>query len=120
MAPFNRDSGQQSGKRAILSGRRAVRSGSTWRRWSPPPHNLILRRFYERLRAAGKPPKLALTGVTRKLLVTSTVHSNPNHFPFDTPRQLLRAAVLPRFHVTRTLAPAATLAFARRGLSLSR
>jgi transposase len=102
MAPFNRDSGQQSGKRAILSGRRAVRSGLYMAGLVASRHNPILRPFYERLRAAGKPPKLALTGVTRKLLVASTVHSNPNHFPFDTPRQLLRAAVLPRFHVTRS------------------
>jgi transposase len=81
MAPFNRDSGQQSGKRAILSGRRAVRSGSTWRRWSPPPHNLILRRFYERLRAAGKPPKLALTAVTRKLLLALNSALKPEPLP---------------------------------------
>jgi hypothetical protein len=105
---------------SAVGGRRAVRSGLYMAGLVASRHNPILRPFYERLRAAGKPPKLALTGVTRKLLVASTVHSNPNHFPFDTPRQLLRAAVLPSFHMTRTLAPAATLAFARRGLSLSR
>ena len=33
-------------------------------RWNP-----ILRAFYQRLRAAGKPAKLALTAVARKLLV---------------------------------------------------
>jgi hypothetical protein len=32
-------------------------------------HNPILRGFYLRLRAAGKPAKLALTATTRKLLI---------------------------------------------------
>ncbi len=32
-------------------------------------YNPILRVFYQRLRAAGKPPKLALTAVMRKLLL---------------------------------------------------
>jgi len=32
-------------------------------------HNPILRQFYLRLRAAGKPAKLALTATMRKLLI---------------------------------------------------
>jgi transposase len=81
MAPFNRDSGQQSGKRAILSGRRAVRSGLYMAALVPAPHNLILRRFYELLRAAGKPPKLTLTGVTRKLLLALNSALKPEPLP---------------------------------------
>jgi len=32
-------------------------------------HNLILRNFYQRLRSNGKPHKVALTAVMRKLLL---------------------------------------------------
>jgi len=39
-------------------------------------HNPILRAFYLRLRAAGKPAKLALTATMRKLLIAATVLSN--------------------------------------------
>ena len=57
VAPFNRDSGKMRGNRAIYGGRRSVR------------HNPLLRAFYLRLRATGKPAKLALTATMRKLLI---------------------------------------------------
>ena len=47
-------------------------------------HNLVIRRFYQRLLAAGKPKKLALTASTRKLLtilnsmVKSSQHWSPS------------------------------------------
>lgn len=69
VAPFNNDSGKRSGKRSIWGGRSEVRAvlymaAVTAVRW-----NDVLATFYRRLVAAGKPKKVALTAVMRKLLV---------------------------------------------------
>src|SRR5947199_5096503 len=69
VAPFNRDSGKWRGKRAIYGGRRYVRHGLYMAALVAARHNPILRAFYRRLRAAGKPAKLALTANMRKLLI---------------------------------------------------
>jgi transposase len=69
VAPFNRDSGKLRGKRTIFGGRRAVRRGLYMAALVAARHNPVLRTFYVRLRAAGKPPKLALTATMRKLLI---------------------------------------------------
>jgi transposase len=69
LAPFNRDSGQMRGKRTIFGGRRAVRTGLYMAALVAARYNPILAAFYQRLRAAGKPPKLALTATMRKLLL---------------------------------------------------
>jgi transposase len=69
LAPFNRDSGTLRGKRAIFGGRRALRSGLYMAALSAARRNQILSVFYQRLRAKGKPHKLALTAVMRKLLI---------------------------------------------------
>jgi transposase len=69
LAPFNHDSGSIRAKRAIFGGRRALRSGLYMAALSAARFNPILSRFYQRLRAKGKPHKLALTAVMRKLLL---------------------------------------------------
>jgi transposase len=69
LAPFNHDSGSLRGKRAIFGGRRALRSGLYMAALAAARYNPILSRFYQRLRAKGKPHKLALTAVMRKLLL---------------------------------------------------
>ncbi len=69
VAPFNRDSGRMRGKRAIYGGRRPVRHGLYMAALVAARHNPILRGFYLRLRAAGKPAKVALTATMRKLLI---------------------------------------------------
>jgi transposase len=69
LAPFNRDSGTMRGKRTILGGRRTVRHGLYMAALVASRYNPILRLFYQRLVAAGKPPKLALTATMRKLLI---------------------------------------------------
>jgi transposase len=69
VAPFNRDSGRMRGKRAIYGGRRPVRHGLYMATLVAARHNPVLRQFYLRLRAAGKPAKLALTATMRKLLI---------------------------------------------------
>jgi len=69
VAPFNRDSGRMRGKRAIYGGRKRVRQGLYMAALVAARHNPILRAFYLRLRATGKPAKLALTATMRKLLI---------------------------------------------------
>ncbi len=69
VAPLARDSGTLRGRRTCWGGRAPVRTvlhmaALVAARWNP-----VLRDFYQRLRAAGKPAKLALTAVARKLLV---------------------------------------------------
>jgi transposase len=68
VAPLARDSGTVRGKRMVWGGRASVRTAMyiaalVGRRWNPQ-----LRGFYERLRAAGKPKKVALIACARKLL----------------------------------------------------
>ena len=69
LAPFNRDSGTLRGKRTIFGGRRALRSGLYMAALVATRHNPILSNFYQPLRTKGKPHKLALTAVMRKLLI---------------------------------------------------
>src|SRR5215472_12871770 len=66
LAPFNHDSGSIRGKRAIFGGRRALRTGLYMAALSAARFNPILSRFYQRLRAKGKPHKLALTAAMGK------------------------------------------------------
>jgi len=69
LAPVARDSGQRNGLRHIRGGRGIVRAGLYMAALSAARRNAHLKRFYDRLVAAGKAKKLALTAVMRKLLV---------------------------------------------------
>jgi transposase len=69
VAPYNRDSGNQSGVRAIAGGRRTVRCALYMAALSAVRHDAILKTFYTRLRAAGKKPKVALVAAMRKLVI---------------------------------------------------
>lgn len=69
LAPHPRQSGQWVGKSAIGGGRPQVRRALYMAALSASRFNDALRTFYERLRSAGKPVKVALTAVMRKLLV---------------------------------------------------
>ena len=77
LAPFNRDSGKLRGRRTIFGGRRAVRTGLYMAALVATRHNPILAAFYRRLRAAGKPPKLALSATMRKLLLALNTSLKP-------------------------------------------
>lgn len=68
MAPLNRDSGTFRGKRAIWGGRVKVRNTLYMAALSASRFNVPLKAFFERLKAAGKPHKVALVAVARKLL----------------------------------------------------
>jgi transposase len=69
LAPFNRDSGGFRGTRSIRGGRLEVRHALYMAALSASRCNPILKAVYQRLRAAGKAHKVALTAVMRKLLV---------------------------------------------------
>ena len=69
VAPFNRDSGTLRGKRTVWGGRARVRSALYMGALVASRFNPVIRDFYQRLLAAGKPKKLALTACMRKLLV---------------------------------------------------
>lgn len=69
LAPYSRDSGKTSGQRRIGGGRAGVRCVLYMAAVSAIRHNPDIRIFYQRLRAQGKPGKLALIAAARKLVV---------------------------------------------------
>jgi len=68
VAPFNRDSGRFRGKRALWGGRAQARQALYRAAVVAARHNPVIRPFYERRLAAGKPKKAALTACMHKLL----------------------------------------------------
>lgn len=68
VAPFNRDSGTMRGKRCIWGGRADVRKVLYMAALTAVRYHPALKAFYERLRAKGKPTKVALIAAERKLL----------------------------------------------------
>ena len=68
VAPFSRDSGLMKGKRMVWGGRASVRSALYLGIWSASKWNPVVRVFYQRLRAKGKPPKVAQVACMRKML----------------------------------------------------
>jgi transposase len=68
VAPLNRDSGTRRGARTTWGGRATVRAGLYMAALTAVRCNPVLRTFYQRLRAAGKRPKVALVATMRKLL----------------------------------------------------
>jgi transposase len=68
VAPFNRDSGQRSGKREAWGGRAPVRAVLYMSALVATRHNPAIKEFYERLLSTGKPKKVALVACMRKLL----------------------------------------------------
>ena len=68
VAPLNRDSGRRRGPRVVWGGRAPVRAVLYMGALAATRANPVIRGFFERLRAAGKPAKVALTACMRKLL----------------------------------------------------
>jgi transposase len=69
VAPFNRDSGQLRGKRRIRGGRAHSRTALFLSAMSAVRFNPDIKRFYQRLLAAGKHKKVALTACIRKIVI---------------------------------------------------
>lgn len=68
VAPLNRDSGTLHGRRTVWGGRAQIRAILYMSTLVAVRHNPVLKIFYARLRAAGKPAKVSLTACMRKLL----------------------------------------------------
>ena len=69
VCPYSRDSGSMRGRRTIWGGRGTVRAALYMAALVGSRHNPILKAFYQRLVASGKPKKVALVACMRKLLV---------------------------------------------------
>jgi len=70
LAPFNRDSGTWRGKRTISGGRERVRNALYMAALSAKRYSKRFKDKYDAMIKAGKPPKVALIAIARKLLVT--------------------------------------------------
>lgn len=68
VAPVARDSGQHRGRRSIAGGRGQIRASLYMATVAAIRTNAIIRIFYQRLREAGKPAKVALVACMRKIL----------------------------------------------------
>jgi transposase len=68
VAPIARDSGQHRGRRSIAGGRGQIRASLYMATVAAIRSNAIIRIFYQRLREAGKPAKVALVACMRKIL----------------------------------------------------
>jgi transposase len=96
VAPLNHDSGALRGRCASWGGRAHVRAVLSTATVAAVRYNPVVAAFYHRLRAAGKPAKVALTACMRKLLVILNAvvrHGTPRA---PAPHQLhLQAACAP-------------------------
>jgi transposase len=70
LAPYNNDSGAFRGKRSVRSGRARIRQALYMAAVSVARGTSTLAAFHNRLRALGKPPKVALIATARKILTT--------------------------------------------------
>ena len=68
VAPLNRDSGLWRGHRSVHGGRTTVRAALYMAALVATRHNPLIKAFYQRLLALGKPKKVALVACMRKLL----------------------------------------------------
>jgi transposase len=82
VAPINRDSGSMRGKRGIFGGRASVRAALYMAAFCAMKFNPVIKRFAERLRAAGKPFKVIAVAAMRKLLTILNVMLKENR-PWD-------------------------------------
>jgi transposase len=78
LAPIADQSGQREGVRVIFGGRPRVRQALYLAALSATRFNPDIRAFYQRLRAAGKPPKAALIAVARKLVALANTLISQN------------------------------------------
>jgi transposase len=69
VAPLNRDAGTLRGRRTVWGGRERVRGALYMGALVATRFNPMIKEFYERLCAGGKPKKVALVACMRKLLL---------------------------------------------------
>lgn len=79
VAPYAHESGPMKGRRRIHGGRSRVRRVLYMTAITSLTYNPVLKAFYDRLRAHGKPAKVALTALMRKILcVLNKLLSKPD------------------------------------------
>jgi transposase len=69
LAPYNKDSGNQKGHRMVQGGRPRIRRALYMSAITGSFHNPVFMELYQRLTNRGKPAKVALTAVMRKMVV---------------------------------------------------
>jgi transposase len=82
VAPMANDSGNSKGRRRVQGGRFEIRRVLYMATLTAARHNPAIKTFYDRLRAAGKLPKVALVACMRKLLTTLNAMVKTNK-PWD-------------------------------------
>ena len=83
VAPINRDSGKQRGKRRVQGGRASVRTVLYMATLSATQCNPVIKAFYRKLVSQGKHKKVALTACMRKLItVLNTMVKNETAWAF--------------------------------------
>lgn len=80
VAPMNRDSGTFKGKRMTGGGRRGIRTALYMPTLVAIRHNPVIREFYNRLLAKGKPKMIAIIASMRKLLTILNTMVAKNEF----------------------------------------
>lgn len=78
VAPFNRDSGTLRGRRAIWGGRAQVRHTLYMAATTAIRFNPVIKAFYQRLIARGKPHKVAVIACMRKMLTILNAMARSN------------------------------------------
>jgi transposase len=91
VAPLDDDSGRRRGRRRVAGGRADVRAVLYMAALTARRHNPALKAFADRLRAAGKPAKVVLTAVARKLVVIANAVIRSGQ-PWSEERALRHAA----------------------------
>ena len=103
LAPWTRQSGEWKGKSFISGGRKIVRTALYMGALVAAQHNQTLKAFRNRLVGDGKPKKLAIIAVARKLLTMSLVAKGPGNGPDKPP------SICPTARPTSTNAAIATI-----------
>lgn len=70
VAPFDCESGTLRGQRRISGGRKPLRDATYMAAIVAGQHNPVMKAFKQRLAKAGKPPKVILVAIMRKLITT--------------------------------------------------
>ncbi len=92
VAPMNADSGAMRGQRRIRGGRSSVRNTLYMAAVAAVRSNTDFATFFERLRENGKPFKVAITAVIRKLAIVANTLISENR-KWETVRTTLRVTI---------------------------
>jgi len=74
LAPFSRDSGKMKGKRYIQAGRFLARKSLYMPAWVAVMYDQKMKAVYNRLTERGKPPKVAIVAVMRKMIIRANMN----------------------------------------------